>query len=156
MAKEDGKLNMDGLRTYIEGKMHRYKLLFAVNGGAFAIVQLISGKGTSDFSLLQVGSLTTPLMALGAIVFTVLIAVDIWFWGQMMRKEVFHGQHVFGYAGKTILALLAILPIAAWTMAARLSWICAAVAVAAGVVWLVVDHLVQVRKSKTEAAVASA
>jgi hypothetical protein len=31
----------DFLRTYIDGKMRRYYLMFAVNGGAFAIAQLM-------------------------------------------------------------------------------------------------------------------
>ena len=37
------------IETYIDGKMRRYTLLFAVNGGAFAIAQLFKDQGNSPF-----------------------------------------------------------------------------------------------------------
>ena len=37
-----GTEKLDGIRTYIDGKMRRYNLLFTVNGGVFAIAQLLT------------------------------------------------------------------------------------------------------------------
>lgn len=107
---------LDGLRTYIDGKMRRFSLLFAVNGGAFAIAKLMTGTN-QDGGAALLGSLKLWHLALGSIVFTVLIVVDIYLWAQRMKKE-FLGELAFGIPGKTILLLLGVLIISAWTLVA--------------------------------------
>jgi hypothetical protein len=68
----------DYLRTYIDGKIQRYYLLFAVNGGAFAIAELMRGAaGVSQ----PLGGLSLQRLAYGAVIFTWLLWWDIWAWG---------------------------------------------------------------------------
>ena len=71
MLKNDPDV-LTALSAYIDGKMKRYSLMFAVNGGAFAVAKLMTeaGKG-SDTVLL--GHLKLWHLALGAILFTILI-----------------------------------------------------------------------------------
>jgi hypothetical protein len=104
---------LDKLNLYIDGKMNRYKLLFGVNGGAFAIVQLLA-----DQSKPLVGRLTLPGLATGAIAFTAVMTVDIWMWGQLMRREGLVGELAFRLVGKAILLLIAGLVISGWTLVA--------------------------------------
>jgi hypothetical protein len=132
-----------GLNTYIDGKMRRYSLLFTVNGGAFAIAKLLgeqqAGKVLGDLSLRAV--------AIGAIVFTCLMWLDIYLFGQMMRSKFFGGDKgdeggiieemkrflrtdmseednpldepiVFGPQGKFVLGALCMLLILGWSLAA--------------------------------------
>src|SRR3970040_422782 len=74
----------DFLRTYIDGKMQRYYLLFAANGGAFAIAELMRDEqGVVD----PLGNLSLQRLALGAVIFTWLMWWDIWTWGEMMRQR---------------------------------------------------------------------
>lgn len=112
MLKTDPE-KMDGLRTYIDGKMRRYGLLFSVNGGAFAIAKLMA----DDNSAQLLGRLSVRHLALGAIVFTIVMVVDIWSFGQMMRKE-FLDELAFSKRGKTILLLLGALLITCWGLVA--------------------------------------
>ncbi len=105
---------LDGLRTYIDGKMKRYTLLFAVNGGAFAIAQVKPE---------LLGLLKLSYVAVGAIVFTGAMMVDIWAWGERMKRDFFNGSSmVFSVAGKIIVGLLSLLLILAWSLAAPLKW----------------------------------
>jgi hypothetical protein len=130
---------LTGLNTYIDGKMRRYSLLFTVNGGAFAIAKLLGeqqgGSGLGDLSLQAV--------AIGAVVFTCLMWLDIFFFGEMMRNEFFGGNGndgtgiveemkrfwsnekdnrdeplVFGPQGKFVLGALCTLLILGWSLAA--------------------------------------
>lgn len=112
MLKTDPE-KMDGLRTYIDGKMRRYGLLFSVNGGAFAIAKLMA----DDNSARLLGRLSVRHLALGAIVFTIVMVVDIWSFGQMMRKE-FLDELAFSKRGKTILLLLGALLVTCWGLVA--------------------------------------
>jgi hypothetical protein len=105
---------LQGLDTYIEGKMKRYSLLFAVNGGAFAIAKMFGEPNSARI----VGSLTLQELAVGAVVFTILMGIDIFLWGHMMRTKFFAGTLVFGWPGKAILILLCILLIVGWLIAA--------------------------------------
>jgi len=142
------EVDLDGLRTYIDGKMQRYKLLFSVNGGAFAIVTL-AVKNTPagiDLDSVSVGGLTMEAIALGAISFTVLMTLDIWFFGQMMKEQVLHR---FGFTpeGKAILLMIAALIIAAWTFASQMRKALMVLPVIAGVVWLIV-HSISSKRSR--------
>ena len=77
---------LNGLATYIDGKMKRYSLMFAVNGGAFAIAKLMAENGKASNTIL-LGHLQLWHLALGAILFTVLMVIDIYLFGQMMKKN---------------------------------------------------------------------
>jgi hypothetical protein len=100
---------LDGMRTYIEGKMKRYNLLFAVNGGAFAIAQLLA-----DPQRTPPGHLKLHHVALGAIAFTALMGWDIWKFAQKMTG--FLGDLAFGPVGKTVLIFICILIIGGWIL----------------------------------------
>jgi len=105
---------LQALDTYIEGKMKRYSLLFSVNGGAFAIAKILNEPNSTRI----LGGLTLQELAIGAVLFTILMGIDIFLWGQMMRTKFFDGELVFKWAGKSILILLCILLILAWLIAA--------------------------------------
>ncbi|HKR60895.1 MAG TPA: hypothetical protein VJS64_14330 [Pyrinomonadaceae bacterium] len=104
---------LDGMRTYIDGKMRRYSLLFSVNGGAFAIAKLLADDSTAKL----LGRLTVRHLAFGSIVFTIVMVVDIWLFARMIQRE-FLKKLVFGKPGKTILLLLGALLIGGWLLVA--------------------------------------
>jgi hypothetical protein len=114
MLLKEGTDKLDGLRTYIDGKMKRYNLLFSVNGGAFVIAQLMTNSQNATI----LGGLTLQILALGAAAFTFLMCLDIWYWGDMMRRDFFEGKQVFGTPGRIILVSLGGLLIAGWLIAA--------------------------------------
>jgi hypothetical protein len=87
-------------------------LLFAVNGGAFAIGKLL---GSPQGGAL--GGLALWQLALGAILFTVIMGVDIYLFAAMMQRE-FLGHLVFNRFGKTVLVLLCLLVIGGWSVVA--------------------------------------
>ncbi|MFQ5936627.1 MAG: hypothetical protein ACE5LB_09480 [Acidiferrobacterales bacterium] len=105
---------LDGLNTYIDGKMKRYYLLFAVNGGAFAIAKLLGSSETHG----AVGGLSLQALAVGCVLFTALMWRDIYAFGELMRVQFFDGQVVFQEGGKLILASLCVLLMLAWLLAA--------------------------------------
>ena len=106
------KDKLQALNTYIDGKIKRYNLMFAVNGGAFALAKLLD---TKEGRIL--GQLTPKHLAIGAVAFTFLMWFDIWLWGENMRVGYFNGKEVFQWRGKAILSLLASLLIIGWLLA---------------------------------------
>lgn len=104
---------LDGMRTYIDGKMRRYSLLFSVNGGALAIGKLMADRNTAT----MLGRLTVTHLAVGAIIFTIVMVVDIWLFGEMMRVKFLDGL-AFTPPGKIILVLLGALIISGWLLVA--------------------------------------
>ena len=112
---DNDKDKLDGLRTYIDGKMRRYTLLFSVNGGAFAIAKLMIGTSTSCNAVL-LGSLKLWHLALGSIIFTILIVLDNFLFAQRMKTQ-FLGKLAFNAPGKMILLLIGVLIISAWLLA---------------------------------------
>lgn len=104
---------LDGLRTYIDGKMRRYGLLFSVNGGAFAIAKLMADDNTAKL----LGRLSVKQLAVGAIIFTVVMVIDIWLFARMVRRE-FLGELAFSKLGKIILLLLGTLLVTSWLLVA--------------------------------------
>ena len=76
----DAEVCKDISELYLEGKMKRYSLLFSVNGGAFAIVQLSADRKLP-------GELNILSLSLGLIVFTVLMISDTWLRGADMREK---------------------------------------------------------------------
>ena len=104
---------LDAMRTYIDGKMRRYSLLFSVNGGAFAIAKLM----TDENSARLMGRLTVQHLAFGAIAFTIIMVIDIWFFARMMKKQ-FLDELAFSKVGKTVLLMLGTLLIVSWLLVA--------------------------------------
>jgi hypothetical protein len=104
---------LTALGTYIDGKIKRYNLMFAVNGGAFALGKLLRTSDTPNI----LGGLSLIHIAIGAIAFTFLMWFDIWLWGENMRLGYFSGGDVFQWRGKVILSLLASLLVLGWLLA---------------------------------------
>ena len=90
----------DSFKAYEEGKHRRYNLLFAVNGGAFAIAKLFSEAKMAPV----LGTLTLPQLSFGMIVFTTVMVWDIFAFGQKMRTAYLPDQ--FGWIGKAVLLLI--------------------------------------------------
>lgn len=115
MLKNDTDV-LTALSTYIDGKMKRYSLMFAVNGGAFAVAKLMAEAGKGRETVL-LGQLKLWHLALGAILFTILIVVDIYLFAQMMKKK-FLADSAFNLPGKLILFSLGVLLVSAWALVA--------------------------------------
>ena len=108
------------LAAYEAGKHRRYGLLFAVNGGAFAVAELLGEKGGA------VGGLTTDRLALGMIVFTAVMAFDIGAFGLKMRRRWWESLSpkpsyscwggLFALPGWAVLGLLTALVITGWVL----------------------------------------
>ena len=98
----------DAYTLYGSGKKRRYSLLFSVNGGAFAIFKLLT---RSDNNVL--GDLSLAHLAIGLGIFTILMAWDIYAFGEKMRDRHL-GKEVFGLEGKAVLLLLGSLIVSGW------------------------------------------
>jgi hypothetical protein len=106
------KVALDGLRTYLEGKIKRLELMFAVNGGAFVIGKLrweLKSESGTPTEMIPI-----QFLAGGAIIFTVVMIMDTWLWADMMKKDYVH-KRGFTLAGQLILGSLGLLIIAAWS-----------------------------------------
>jgi hypothetical protein len=123
----------DVFRAYEEGKHRRYNLLFAVNGGAFAVAQLFSDAlkqrpdsdknvleipflGLGDLTALDIpflGYLSLWQLSLGMTIFTTVMVMDIFMFGENMRKEM---SGLFGWQGKLVLFLIGFLIAVGWTL----------------------------------------
>ncbi len=108
---------LQALNTYLDGKIKRYNLMFAVNGGIFALAKLISVPAESN----PLGRLKLIHLSIGAIAFTFIMWFDIWLWGALMRKEFLKKEDMFSWRGKVILSSLASLLIIGWLLAVA-SW----------------------------------
>ena len=109
----------DWLDLYESGKHRRYSLLFAVNGGAFAIARLLVGEEGRGVVL---GGLTLSALAIGMVLFTAVMAADIYLFGAKMRALLCRmgAMELFGAPGKIVLLLLALLIAGGWVMAGML------------------------------------
>lgn len=103
----------DAFDLYETGKHRRYGLLFSVNGGAFAIVKLLAGE--SEKGPIVLGYLKLPQLAIGMVLFTIVMVADIFMFGEKMRADVLPGA--FGWQGKLVLILLGFLLCAGWLLA---------------------------------------
>jgi hypothetical protein len=108
MTADETKL--DAERLYEDGKHRRYNLLFAVNGGAFAIAKLCAEAQKCDQAL---GQLTPSILAVGMMLFTAFMTYDIWMFGTRMKE-----CGVFKWQGKLVLALIGSLISIGWLLAA--------------------------------------
>jgi hypothetical protein len=101
-------------KFYEDGKGRRYALLFAVNGGVLAIAAALSPTGKN-----LVAGLSTQMMAYGMAVFTVIFSIDIWWFGNSMRKAAGHSgkpltEGLFNVRGRLVLAAICVLIAGGW------------------------------------------
>jgi hypothetical protein len=98
---------------YESGKHRRYSLMFAVNGGAFAIAKLLTGESAKSGVVL--GSLTLQELAIGMALFTAFMTWDIYVFGHKMRDTYLSNS--FQWQGKVVLIALGALQLAGWLLA---------------------------------------
>jgi hypothetical protein len=107
-------------KTHEDGKHRRYELLFAVNGGAFAISKFAIGEEKAKMFL---NSLTLREVAVGMIIFTVLMWRDIFVLGSRLRVDAGDNMKwdrrnptkgTFSPWGRIVLGAICILLILAW------------------------------------------
>jgi hypothetical protein len=99
-------------KAYEEGKHRRYELLFAVNGGAFAVAKIFADKDPA----MVLRHLSLRELSVGMIVFTVVMVADTFMFGQKMRSAYLPGA--FGWQGKTVLIIIGALICAGWFLVA--------------------------------------
>ena len=117
-----GKKIPTGFGTYESGKQRRYSLLFSVNGAAFTVAKLLVCSNPE----IVLGGLSLIQLAIGMVGFTLLMSVDICFFGKHMRSTIPDAQggtrsdyvEVFGAIGKAVLASIAGLLCAGWLLVA--------------------------------------
>jgi hypothetical protein len=110
-------------QAYEDGKHRRYELLFAVNGGAFAVARL----GLDPKTCLVLGGLSLLCLSVGMVVFTAAMVVDIFFFGKIMRSTLPLDANnkpdgdtvaVFGLRGKIVLITIGVVICFGWLLAA--------------------------------------
>lgn len=100
----------EALELYENGKHRRYGLLFAVNGGAFAIAKLLAESGKPGV----LGGLTLQELAIGMAIFTAFMVWDIYVFGSNMRKTYL--PKAFAWQGKAVLIVLGALQFIGWLL----------------------------------------
>lgn len=95
-------------KIYEEGKHRQFGLLFSVNGGAFAVAKLF----TDSTAKALLGDLTLSQVAIGMIVFTILMTADIFMFGNKMRETYL--PDAFSPPGKVVLLLSGFLICTGW------------------------------------------
>jgi len=109
----------DKLSYYEDGKHRRYSVLFAVNGGAFAVARILSGvdEKSSDVRAVRVlGHLTLPELAWGMILFTLIMVADTYAFGYLVRKNL--NPNAFTLIGKLVLLSIGLLICSGWFLVA--------------------------------------
>jgi hypothetical protein len=95
------------MQLYIDGKMRRYNLLFAVNAGLIAVGTFARG-----------GAAAVPaefwILSCLAIFLTGLFVADIWVFGMLFNRA---DDRFFGPVGKLVLLLIGASLISAWFVA---------------------------------------
>jgi hypothetical protein len=104
----------EALDYYENGKHRRYSLLFAVNGGAFAVAKLLTPEAGK--SAVVLGALTLPQLAIGMALFTCFMVWDIFVFGERVRTTYL--ENVFTGQGKAVLLLLGTVQFAGWLLVA--------------------------------------
>ncbi|PYT71285.1 MAG: hypothetical protein DMG39_13535 [Acidobacteria bacterium] len=102
----------ESFRSYEDGKHRRYNLLFSVNGGAFAIAKLFADQRAAAV----LGHLSLLQLSVRMILITIVMVVDIFMFGEKMRKEYL--PEAFGWQGKTVLILIGTLICSGWFLVA--------------------------------------
>ena len=98
----------ESFRIYEDGKHRRYGLLFSVNGGAFAVAKLFGDANTAKL----LGGLTLSQLAIGMILFTILMTADIYMFGKKIRDNYL--PDAFTVQGRAVLLLIGFLICAGW------------------------------------------
>lgn len=114
----------DKLSYYEDGKHRRYNLLFAVNGGAFAVAKILSSideKSSDAAAMLAkttrvLGQLNLHELAWGMIVFTIIMVVDIYTFGYLTKKYI--NKDVFKPIGQAVLVAIGLLICSGWYLVA--------------------------------------
>jgi hypothetical protein len=88
--------SMELAKLYEDGKHRRYSLLFAINGGAFAVAKLVTQDCTNHACVL--GALKLWELALGMMLMTATMVWDIYKFGDKMSEKV---DRAFTWIGKT-------------------------------------------------------
>jgi len=101
-------------KLYEDGKQRRYGLLFAINGGGFAIAKFIAPDCSGHTTVL--GALRLWNLSAVMIVMTVLMVWDIFNFGTQMSEKL-HGD-VFKKPGRWVLGLLGGLILVGWVLVA--------------------------------------
>jgi hypothetical protein len=114
---EEKKIS-ENFKTYEEGKHRRYNLLFTVNGGAFAIAKLFTdSKLICDGKAAPIlGGLSLGRLSFGMILFTIVMVLDIFMFGEKIRKNYLPGA--FSWQGKLVLLVIGILICIGWSLVA--------------------------------------
>jgi hypothetical protein len=105
----------DKMTLYEDGKHRRYSLLFSVNGGAFAVAKILVGTEGKHAEVL--GQLRLSDLSWGMILFTAIMAADIYAFGYKMRKTYL--REAFDWRGKLVLISLALLICIGWYLVGR-------------------------------------
>jgi Ca2+/Na+ antiporter len=155
-------------KAYEEGKHRRYNLLFAVNGGAFAVAKLLSPTSGETSSVVEhpkpvrlwqlsqlftnpekistpvvLGNLNLGLLSLGMTLFTIVMVLDIFVFGQKMHYKE---KDLFEWQGKIVLILIGFLVSAGWTLVSfHTSVLVVVVLVYLGII-LVVYHIMYLER----------
>lgn len=102
----------DVFEIYETGKNRRYNLLFAVNGGAFAVLSFLVTEAP-----IKHGNLVIIWIGLAMVTFSAVMGYDIYKFGFYMR-HLSGNLKLFGRAGQRVLKLIVSLLIVAWVGAA--------------------------------------
>jgi hypothetical protein len=107
----------DIFKLYEDGKKRRYDLLFAVNGGVFAIVNGVKALGAANLP-----GFALPRIAIAMTVLTGLFGYDIWQFGKRMREkatddELLIGKGIFAKPGRIVLCGICAVLMFSWLSA---------------------------------------
>lgn len=108
---------------YESGKQRRYSLLFAVNGGAFAVVSLwiksLDDQDVDDPSGEPIlGALTQAQFGWGMALFCLLMFIDLWAFGWKHYDATRSSREtLFRWPGRLVLIGLSTLLISGWLLA---------------------------------------
>jgi hypothetical protein len=105
--------NGDVSKLYEDGKHRRYSLLFAVNGGTFAIAKYLGGD-LDESARAVVGGLTIDLLSLGMVLLSIVMVWDIYAFGSRMHKI---DLNLFRVPGRVVLCLIGLLICIGWLLA---------------------------------------
>ena len=105
-------LNEAMFRAYEEGRDRRYRLLFAVHGGALALVGLVIQNLGAVIDADQIPALVAGFAAIFAAI-SVLMGFDLYGFGVKMRRLEGNG-HLFSFAGQLVVLAITGLLALAW------------------------------------------
>ena len=111
----------EALDYYENGKHRRYTMLFSINGGAFAVAKVLVGH--SPQTAIVLGSLSIQQLAIGMMLCTCVVVLDIFAFGERVRTTYL--ENAFQCQSKVVLFLLGGLLFAGWLLVAGVLHGCA-------------------------------